>query len=303
MSKNTGLYSGIGFAGWFEAMIATWSGRLVGALLALPVAVPAYADMAASPWQETDHSRLRLISAQSTVGDGRDVQLGLEFRLEPGWKIYWRSPGDAGIPPHFDWSASANLADAAVDWPAPNRFRFYGLETFGYEDAVVLPVKVRLSEPGEAVSVRLRMRYAVCSNICVPHDEDLVLDLPSGLPQSTAHAAKIARYAMKVPTRAPGKHFEIDSVNADGAGRDQVLLVSVTADRPFGLPDMLVEAPGRYAFGRPELTLSDDGRRAGFRIHVDAGKSGKSLAGVPLTVTLIDGTRAVEREVVAVPGP
>ncbi|MCG8690940.1 MAG: hypothetical protein MI806_07000 [Minwuiales bacterium] len=303
MSKDLDLYSGVVLAAWFETMVANWSGRLVVALLALPVAAPAYADKVASPWQETDHSRLRLVSAQSAVGAAEHVQLGLEFRLEPGWKIYWRSPGDAGIPPHFDWSASANLAEASVDWPAPNRFRFFGLETFGYEDGVVLPVRARLAEAGRATRIHLRMRYAVCSNICVPHDEELTLNLPAGSPQSTAHAAKIARYAMKVPTRAPGKHFKIDRVSAEGAGRDQVLLISAIAERPFGLPDMLVEAPGRYVFGRPELTLSDDGKRADFRIHVDAGKSGKPLTGLPMTVTLIDGARAVERQVVASPKP
>ena len=281
MRKIVGLYSGVGLTAWFETMIAKWSGGVIGALLTLAVAVPAYADTAASPWQETDHSRLRLISAQSTVGDGKDVQLGLEFRLQPGWKIYWRSPGDAGIPPHFDWSASANLADAPVDWPAPSRFQFYGLETFGYEDTVVLPVRARLAKAGEAATFRLGIRYAVCSNICVPHDEELVLDLPAGPPQSTPHASTIARYAMEVPTRAPDKHFEIDSVSAGGVGRDQVLLVSVTADRPFGLPDMLVEAPGRYAFGRPELTLSDGGRRAGFGFMSMPGSRGNRWPGCP----------------------
>ncbi|MCX8508161.1 MAG: protein-disulfide reductase DsbD family protein, partial [Rhodobacteraceae bacterium] len=33
----------------------------------------------------------------------------LRLTMAPGWKTYWRAPGDAGIPPRFDWTGSANL--------------------------------------------------------------------------------------------------------------------------------------------------------------------------------------------------
>ena len=56
----------------------------------------------ASAWAEGDQARLRLLSASEAVGNEAALQLGLEFQLRPSWKIYWRSPGDAGLPPDID---------------------------------------------------------------------------------------------------------------------------------------------------------------------------------------------------------
>ncbi|HJT07423.1 MAG TPA: protein-disulfide reductase DsbD domain-containing protein, partial [Stellaceae bacterium] len=98
----------------------------------------------ASPWFETDQGRVRLVAAAPRVGDGDSIELGLDFRLAPHWKIYWRSPGDAGYPPRLDWSGSTNLAATAMAWPAPERFSVLGLDTIGYTDAVVLPITAKL---------------------------------------------------------------------------------------------------------------------------------------------------------------
>ena len=88
---------------------------------------------AASDWFVTDQGRVRLVAAAPSVGDGEAVQLGLDFRLAPHWKIYWRSPGDAGYPPRLDWARSTNLAGATMAWPAPQRFSVLGLDTVGYD--------------------------------------------------------------------------------------------------------------------------------------------------------------------------
>ena len=92
---------------------------------------------AATDWIDGPKADVRLISATTGVGDLRTIPLGVEVRLDEGWKTYWRSPGDAGIPPHVDWEGSANLSEAEFGWPAPVRFNYYDLETFGYEKGVV----------------------------------------------------------------------------------------------------------------------------------------------------------------------
>ena len=99
----------------------------------------------ASAWAETEQTAVRLIAATEAVGTAGTVPLGLEFRLEKDWHIYWRTPGDAGFPPHVKWDGSENLAEATLHWPVPERFSVLGLETLGYEDAVVLPVTARLA--------------------------------------------------------------------------------------------------------------------------------------------------------------
>src|SRR5208282_5554319 len=89
---------------------------------------PAAAPALASAWAVTEQSRLRLLSAAAGTGEATELRLGLEFELEPGWKIYWRSPGAAGFPPRLDWAGSQNLAGVAMAWPRPTRFSVLGLD-------------------------------------------------------------------------------------------------------------------------------------------------------------------------------
>ena len=89
-----------------------------------------------------------MLAASDRAGQAGEVHLGLQFRLDPGWKIYWRSPGDAGFPPSLDWQGSENLAEAAIQWPVPHRFTLFGLQTFGYGGEVVLPILVTARTAG-----------------------------------------------------------------------------------------------------------------------------------------------------------
>ncbi len=88
--------------------------------------------------------------------------------LSPGWKTYWRSPGDAGIPPSFDWSASENLASVRYHWTTPEVFRTAGYLTIGYHDGMLLPVEVTAIDPTRPVMLRATVDMGVCSDICMP---------------------------------------------------------------------------------------------------------------------------------------
>jgi suppressor for copper-sensitivity B len=137
---------------------------------------------AAGPWWTTDHGKVRLIAAGNTGGQADKIQLGLQFQMLPGWKIYWRSPGDAGFPPRPSWAGSKNVAAVQVNWPTPVRFSVTGLETLGYKNEVVLPLEMEPFEPGKPVSIRAQVPYLTCEEICVPYDARLSLDLPAGPP-------------------------------------------------------------------------------------------------------------------------
>src|SRR5258705_742891 len=114
--------------------------RLVPALTITGVAgAAAHAGEPASAWQRNDQAAARLIAAVTAVGEVERLPVGLQLDLEPGWKTYWRSPGDSGIPVTVDWSGSRNVAAVGFAWPAPRRFTLFGLEIFGYGDEVVFP--------------------------------------------------------------------------------------------------------------------------------------------------------------------
>lgn len=92
----------------------------------------------------------------------------LRLTLAPGWKTYWRAPGDAGIPPQFDWSGSENLASVRIHWPAPDVFYDYGMRTIGYADQVVWPIELRPDANGAPIRVAARLELGICETVCIP---------------------------------------------------------------------------------------------------------------------------------------
>ncbi|MBK0326451.1 hypothetical protein I5535_04005 [Rhodobacteraceae bacterium F11138] len=92
----------------------------------------------------------------------------LRLTLADGWKTYWRAPGDAGIPPRFDWRKSRNLKELDYYWPAPHVFDQGDMQSIGYKDQLVLPVEISPSDPGGAIHLRGTVEIGVCSDVCIP---------------------------------------------------------------------------------------------------------------------------------------
>ncbi|MCP4329004.1 MAG: hypothetical protein GY791_11270 [Alphaproteobacteria bacterium] len=258
---------------------------------------------AASPWVTTDQTEVRLVAATTATGETDTVQLGLQFKLIPNWKVYWRNPGAAGFPPSIDWAGSDNLADSVMRWPAPKRFSVLGLDTLGYKDEVVFPISVALQRPGDPLTIAARVNYLTCDEICVPYEADLALSLPSGSAFPTPYAQLLDRFAAQVPGDGAAVGMAVNEATIVGHGGAQLLRVAASADPPFSEPDLYVEAPDRFEFGAPTLTFADDRREAVFEIDVSTiGKDSADLAGKDITLTVVDGSRAMEVPVPAVTG-
>ena len=281
--------------GGLAALIAVFLLATVGPLMA--------AQAASGAWAINDHGRLRLLSGgETTAAPGStaskpaegEVLLGLQFQLEPGWKIYWRSPGDAGFPPSIDWSASSNLAEASIEWPVPHRFSLFGLETFGYENEVVLPIVARLRENGRELTLNAKVDYLICSDICIPYSENVALDLPSGGPKPTSDLAIIDYYRAQVPLPIMDSDINLLAAHLQGPLQAPELLVRVASSVPFVSPDLLVEGPPDIYFGKPEIAISGDGAETTFRVPVGVSESGGVVEGKRLVLTITDGTRGAE---------
>ena len=253
---------------------------------------------AASEWWKTDHGAVRLVAASDAVGTAGELRFGLQFQMKPGWKIYWRSPGDAGFPPRPDWSGSRNLSEVRIDWPAPRRFTVLGLQTLGYKHEVLLPLTVVPFEPGKPVDLKARIPFLTCSDICVPYEANVALALPVGPENSSREQGEIERFARLVPTREGVSDLRIVRAEVAGRARAQVIQVALAADTPFTHPDVFLEGPDGFNFARPKVRLGDGGKSALLRISVGAPKKGPAtLAGKMVSFTVVDGDRAIERAV------
>src|SRR3954453_626993 len=120
----------------------------------------------ASPWQRDGHSAVRLLAGSRS---GAVLLGGIAFQLDPGWKTYWRNPGDSGVPPRFDFSKSENIEAVTVLWPAPKKFDDgAGGHSLGYRDQVVLPLRIVPKNADKPVTLRAEINYAVCEKLCIP---------------------------------------------------------------------------------------------------------------------------------------
>src|SRR5512141_191985 len=164
--------------------------------VATMLAAPLRADDA-SPWSEDSRSAIRLI-AGSNKG-AAPLRAGIELKLQPGWKTYWRYPGDLGVPPRFDFSGSDNLKSAKVLYPAPHLFSDESGNSLGYKDSVTFPLQVTPKQAGKPVTLALKLDYAVCEKLCVPAQGSAALTLAAGdSAQDAALRAAEARVPRKV---------------------------------------------------------------------------------------------------------
>ena len=252
---------------------------------------------ATTGWLEGPKADIRLISATTAVGGRESIPLGIEVRLDDGWKTYWRSPGDAGIPPHVAWDKSANLASTAFYWPAPIRFKYYELETFGYEKQVVFPVTARLRNAGEALELRAQVDLLICDDVCIPHSYDASLDLPAGPANPSEFANIINRYQNQVPGDGSRAGLVFEGADVSGGDIKPVIRTAFRADTPFETPDLLVEGSGDVVFSNPEFRFLEKGHVLLASVTVeDIFREGAAvdLESNLLTFTLIDGVRSIE---------
>jgi len=140
----------------------------------------------------------------------------LKLTLAPGWKTYWRSPGDAGIPPSFDWSGSANVKSVRIHWPAPAVFHTNGMQSIGFHDQLILPLEVTPINPGKPMRLSAKVDLGVCDKICLPARVSLAADLVQpGAADAGIKAALAARPATATEAGVTRVSCTVDPI-ADG---------------------------------------------------------------------------------------
>ena len=257
------------------------------AALALVSAVPAvqgqsHAKMSA----EKPDIKADLLTGHPEAG-GRELWVGVRLNLGPGWKTYWKSPGDAGLPTEFDWSGSSNIADAEVNWPAPSRLSILGFETIGYTHEVLFPVRIKVRDPGAETRIRLKLAIYACGTICIREQRVLAATVQPGA--SGDFQATIDSWRSRVP-QATSSVLSVLSVERSLTGPAS-LRIGVASTRPLLEPDVFVEGDPPLSGDKPIVTF-DHGNRATLIVNLP-GETVETLRKRPVIATIVSGDAAV----------
>ncbi len=258
-------------------------------LFASSLAVEARAQDA-SPWLRDGHSAVRLLAGSRS---GAVLLGGIAFQLQPGWKTYWRTPGDSGVPPRFDFSKSENIEAVTILWPAPTKFDDgAGGHSLGYHDQIVLPLRIVAKNADKPVTLRAAVNYAVCEKLCIPVEADPELAFTSVA--STEDSALFAALdtVPKPANIGDPNPLTIRDVKRDGK---TTVLVDVVAPADAGNVNLFVEGPTPdWSLPVPKLVEHSPPGVKRFSFELDGVPPGANPEGAALKLTLVGGDRSYE---------
>lgn len=239
------------------------------------LALPALAALQ-GPQVDTPHVSARLVASSESVAPGDTVTLGVAKTIIPKWHTYWQNPGDSGLATTIDWAVPDGASVGDIQWPAPERHSLGPVTNYGYEGEVTLLSDLSVpadAQPGSSLPVRAAVSWLVCSDICIPEDVELTLDLPvAARTAGESHPAIEAARAL-LPQRSPwaARH---------AVSSDTVRLAVDTGALPTGATDLWFYPFdwGRIDHSAPQrLSRTDEG------IVLQAPRGQARQSDVPLT--------------------
>jgi DsbC/DsbD-like thiol-disulfide interchange protein len=243
----------------------------------------------ASPWQRDAHSAVRLLAGSRS---GTVLLGGVAIQLQPGWHTYWRTPGDSGVPPRFDFSKSDNVEAVTVLWPAPRKFDDgAGGTSLGYVKQIVLPLRIIAKNADKPVTLRASINYAVCEKLCIPVDASAELAFASVASTEDGTLSEALNAVPKPANVGDPNPLTVLDVKRDGKTN---VLVDVTAPDKQDL-SLFVEGPTPdWALPVPKLIEHGPPGIKRFVFELDGLPPGVSADGAALKLTLVGGDRAYE---------
>src|SRR4051794_9279024 len=193
-----------------------------------------------------DPVKARLVAERSSISPGETVWVALHLEMRPGWHVYWRNPGDAGLPPEIAWTLPPGFTAGEIAWPTPERFVVNDLGNYGYAGLVDLLVPITADPktsgpqtsdlaPGRTAPIRAQATWLACADICIPGGAELALAMPVAAAPSGPDPAQASLFTAS-RDRLPRPAGFATSGAASGAD----LTLRIPAAALAGLPDPTV---------------------------------------------------------------
>ena len=268
--------------------------QICAAVLLLAPALVTPVAAAEIPWVVNEHSRVRLVALGPAADDPDAGVMGIQIRMQAGWETYWRSPGDAGVPPEFDFDGTENVDELYVDWPLPERKVQSGMTTYVYHSDVLLPVTIYPVERTAPVKVRLHITYAACREVCVLEEAALTIVAPLDKTDPNL-VALFDQNRARMPALDNRPQLSIERVAETADGNRRVIDVIARADTVWDGADIIIETQDGFQFKPAVVIPSMQGRRVTLRSEYTHPNGLRLKEGDEVLVTVFDKTRAIER--------
>jgi thiol:disulfide interchange protein/DsbC/DsbD-like thiol-disulfide interchange protein len=284
----------------------------LGATFALLTAFPVGVGAA----DKTAHVEASLLAEPATVAPGQTFRAGLRLKLEPHWHVYWKNPGDAGLPVSISWTLPEGAVAGPILWPYPSPIEIPPLMDYGYHDEVLFPFDITApakAPAGGRLELKAKAKWLVCKEICLPGSAELALSVPVGAAGAPvpAHAALFASARAALPLATSGWTFSAQD-------HDSILLLIATppagtpAASPFtaaafsffpDIPDLIeYAAPQKFypiggGYALELKAVPPDGEGEAGEANEAVGKAPDSLSGVAVSESGWNDARAKAVEV------
>lgn len=239
-----------------------------------------------SEWAVGETSKLRLISPYSQ-NSSKNITIGLEYQMQPGWKTYWKSPGDGGFAQNISWENSSNISDVKILWPTPIKFEILGLTSLGYQDNVTFPLEIEIENEFQDINLDLHVNYLICKEICIPGDARIFLDIPAGEKKINDNYFDVEQALSKLPEKDFSRTY-LKNINANVLEGEKLstIRLQIESEKIFFNPEIFLHTP----FGLPVVqhTISYSANNKLITAEFDFNKKLISEDSFPLEVVLKD---------------
>ena len=222
-----------------------------------------------SDWSVSETSKLRLISPYSQ-NDGKNLLIGLEYEMEPGWKTYWKSPGDGGFAQSISWQNSTNIKNVNILWPTPVEFEILGLTSLGYQNDIIFPLEIELEDELQNTFLNLHVTFLICKDVCIPGDATVFLEIPFGEKKLTDNYFNLEKALSLLPEEDLNSSYinEI-SLKTFSDNQNSIIQLQFESDKVFYNPKIFLHSPFGLPVVKNSINYSSNNKKITTDFHFD----------------------------------
>ncbi len=153
--------------------------------------------------EKKQHVQAESLASVSAIKPGEPFKVGVRFKIDPEWHIYWINPGESGEATKVEWTFPEGYKVGALEYPVPVNFPQPGdIKGYGYLSEVMLMATVTPPadvKPGTEVPFTANAKWLVCQDVCIPGKASFTGKLTVAENATPAHEESFKRWTQQLP--------------------------------------------------------------------------------------------------------